>query len=174
MKIVGILQNQWFKNPAKIKQIIAEKIAEGFADAREFYIATFLFWGCLTGRRLRSTLGEAYCNEIVWEECSKEIGGCASSRFPADMEHIQQVIAKHKPTHVIAFGQLAKDALMQLYYGNTDESGDYVLLLAPHPAARQSDVIQQLRNLRKLLDDEREYDANLHRLDTTAQAESEF
>lgn len=162
MKIIGILQNQWFKNPTKIKQMIEDKIREGHADAREFYIATFLFWGCLTGRRLRATLGEEYCNEIIWEECSKEIGGCASSRFPADIQHIQQVIDKHQPTHVIAFGQLAKDALIQLY-----DSGkqDYVLFIAPHPAARQSGVIQQLNNLRKLLDEERVYDANLCRLD---------
>lgn len=167
MKIVAILQNQWFKDPVRVKRII-EEAEKDHPNAREFYIKTFLFWGCLTGRRLRKILGEEYCEEIVWEECSRQIGGCASSRFPADIEHIKQVIAKHKPRIVIAFGQLAKDALMQLYYNNTDESGaqDYVLLIAPHPAARQGDVIQQLRTLRKLLDDEREYDANLHRLDT--------
>lgn len=164
MKIVGILQNQWFKNPAKIKQIIAEKELE-YPNAREFYIATFLFWGCLTGRRLRATLGEDYCNEIVWEECSKEIGGCASSKFPADIQHIKQVIAKHKPTVVIAFGQLAKDALMQLH---TDK---FTLLLAPHPAARQSDVVTQLRNLKQLLDNERAFDEHLHRLHS---AQEEF
>lgn len=167
MKILGILQNQWFKNPAKIKQMIAEKELE-YPNAREFYIATFLFWGCLTGRRLRATLGEDYCNEIVWEECSKEIGGCASARFPADIQHLQRVIDKHKPTHVIAFGQLAKDALMQLYESGR---GDYVLFIAPHPAARQSDVTAQLRNLRKLLDEERAYCANLHRLDCAAETE---
>lgn len=167
MKIVAILQNQWFKNPAKIKQIIAEKESEGFVDAREFYIKTFLFWGCLTGRRLQATLGETYCDEIVWEECSREMGSSASSKFPADMQHIRQVISKHKPNVVIAFGQLAKDALMQIYESGTQ---DYVLLLAPHPAARQGDVLQQLRNLRKLLDKEREYNADLHGLNCAAES----
>lgn len=180
MKIVGILQNQWFKNPAKIKRLIAEKESEGFADAREFYIATFLFWGCLTGRRLRATLGEDYCNEIVWEECSREMGNSASSRFPADLKHIQQVIAKHKPDVVIAFGQLAKDALLQIYQATPHLTQKiFTLLLAPHPAARQGDVLQQLRNLRKLLDDEsllhkETDDANLHRLDSLTEVEGQL
>lgn len=151
MKIVGILQNQWFKNPEKIKRIIADEESKGFADAREFYIKTFLFWGCLTGRRIKSALGEDWIEQIIFEECSREMGNSASSRFPADLKHIQQVIDKHKPTVVIAFGQLAKDALMQLY-----ERNNFVLLLAPHPAARQSDVLQQLRELKRLLDIESE------------------
>lgn len=148
MKVLAFLQNQWFRNPAKIKQIIQD--AE-FPDAREFYIKTFLFWGCLTGRRIKAALGEAWIEQITFEECSREMGNSASSRFPADLQHIQQVIDKHKPTVVIAFGQLAKDALMQLY-----ERNSFVLLLAPHPAARQSDVSQQLRELKRLLDIESE------------------
>lgn len=152
MKIVAILQNQWFKNPAKIKQMIAERELT-YPNAREFYIKTFLFWGCLTGKRLQQNLGEDYCKEIIWEECSKEIGACASARFPADITHIQSVIDKHKPTHIIAFGQIAKDALMQIY-----AKRDFILLLAPHPAARQSGVIKQLKDLKELLDKEREYE----------------
>lgn len=131
-------------------------------NAREFYIKTFLFWGCLTGRRLKKELGEEYCDKIVWEEVSPEIGGYSAAKFPPDYLHISKVIEKHKPTHIIVFGKIAESVLMELYHA--DKLPDIVLLVAPHPAARQGNiVIQQLRMLRKLLDEEKEYEnANLH------------
>lgn len=93
MKILAFLQNQWFKDPEGVKAMFAEH-----PERRERYIEAFLFMGCLTGRRLKSALGEELCNQIVWEEISPEIGGHASSKFPPDLAHI---IGKHKPDVVI-------------------------------------------------------------------------
>lgn len=137
-KIVAFLQNQWFKDPERIKSIIAKRIAlelRGDGDnmtaheVREEYIAYFLFLGCLTGRRLKAVFGDE-TRRIVWEEVSREIGGHASSCFPADDAHIREVLDRHKPDIVLAFGKIACDALSRL------RPAAATLIRGPHPAAR--------------------------------------
>lgn len=83
MVILAILQNQWFRNPAK-----AREIYERNPELRNKLIAGFLFSGCLTGRRLQSAFGDL-CDSIIWEESSPEIGGFSVSKFTHDPEHIK-------------------------------------------------------------------------------------
>lgn len=149
MKIVAFMQNQWFKNPERVKATIARTIekeaARGTRDAqavREYYIAAFLFMGCLTVRRLKMALGEDLCDSIIWEEQSPEIGGKSSSVFPPDFVHIRRVLGIHDPSHVVAFGVHAQGALLEIQ--QRDQSR-WKLILAPHPAARQENVMERLK-----------------------------
>lgn len=129
IKILAFLQNQWFKDPEGVKAMMEEH-----PDRRERYIKAFLFMGCLTGKRLRSALGEELCDSIVWEEISPEIGGHSASKFPPDLPHIRKVIEKHSPDIVLAFGALAKDGV-RFVCCDTDVKHPCVMF-APHPAAR--------------------------------------
>ena len=90
MKIVAILQNQWFKNPESAKRIYERHAADRVHCAK--FRAAALFMGCLTGRRIRQAFGEDMRHVIAYEEASPEIGGTASSAFPADPEHIRRAI----------------------------------------------------------------------------------
>ena len=121
-KILAFLQNQWFREPEKVKAIM-----ERNPGKRNWFIGTYLFMGCLTGRRLEAALGEDLCNEIIWEEVSPEIGGKSSSAFPADLPHIRRAIEQHKPDVILAFGKIAKDALQCM---------GIKAIFGPHPAAR--------------------------------------
>lgn len=144
MKIVAFLQNQWFKNPALMQRILLEQ----FKGDREKFVATYLFYGCVTGQRLRAALGEDLCDQIVWENASPVIGGEASAKFVADRSHVKRVIEKHEPTHVIGFGKVACDILDEIrtiHQSLHSENVPWKFIRAPHPAARQSDVPMRLK-----------------------------
>jgi hypothetical protein len=158
-KIVAFLQNQWFKDPVNVQRIIdkaIEREASGAFDhfrnrktadeIREYFISAFLFMGCHTGKQLRRAFGEDLCNKIVWQEQSPHLGNMASATFPPDMVHIYNVLRRHQPTHVIALGKLASEALTKASVGKP-----WVLLTGPHPAARQKNVFQELCSLGKAL-----------------------
>lgn len=151
VRIVAFLQNQWFRDPERVKKIIAMTVADeaerGGKDAeavREFYIASFLFMGCLTGRRLQEALGEELCDQIVWEECSREIGGQASSKFPPDPDHIHAVLRRHNPHIVLAFGSVATPAVTAAVL----KTNIKWLVCGPHPAARFGNIPAALRDMR--------------------------
>lgn len=138
MTILAFLQNIWFKNPEQARAIFARN-----PERRNQLIGTFLFMGCLSGKRLEQAFGDL-CDEIIWEECSPEIGGQSSAAFPADFEHISGAINKHNPDVILAFGKLASDALRKV-------APDQKLICGPHPAARYG-AIEGLKQVRKELD----------------------
>ncbi len=151
-KIVAFLQNQWFRDPERVKSIIAEttkrEADRRTADEiREWYIACFLFMGCLTGRRLRSSLGEELTSLIVWEECSREIGGYSASAFPSDLNHMRDVLNRHNPDAVVAYGKIASDALQII----SNERKSLRVIYAPHPAARHGSVMSDLIRVKRAL-----------------------
>lgn len=156
VKIVAILQNQWFKDPEGVKAMMEEH-----PERRERYIEAFLFMGCLTGRRLRSAFGEELCDRIIWEEASPEIGGAANSRFPADARHIAGVILKHRPAVVIALGTIAANGVMAaLDHASIQQQAERLelqIITGPHPAARQ-DPMPRLREIGSTLRAAREED----------------
>lgn len=138
MKILAFLQNQWFHNPEAIKAQFARR-----PEMRNALIGTYLFMGCLTGRRLAAALGDDLCDQIIWEECSPEIGGKSSAAFPADLKHIRHAITEHMPDLILAFGKLAGDALRTL-------KPSQPVIYGPHPAARFG-AIEGLNTLAKEL-----------------------
>jgi hypothetical protein len=141
MTILAFLQNQWFREPEKVKAVYA-----CYPEHRNRLIAAYLFMGCQTGKRLRATLGATLCKQIVWEECSPEIGGHANSAFPADLDHMRAAITKHKPDVVVTFGKLATEAIQKL-------APACRVITGPHPTSRNSPVPElyaigrQLRHL---------------------------
>lgn len=139
-RIVAFLQNQWFKNPERHKAFAAKH-----PELREDLIARFLFAGCKTGRVLRAALGDALCDEIIWEETSREIGGYSGAIFPPDHEHINAVCLKHNPDVILAFGKQATEALRQ-------RDGIEDLFCGPHPANRRNDTHQLLFEMRRQID----------------------
>lgn len=143
MKILAILQNQWFKDPEKTEAMYARR-----PDLRNYYIGKFLFMGCKTGKVLQQAFGEELCDRIIWEEASPKIAGISSGVFPADLDHIKSAIEKHKPDVIVCFGNIAGDGVGQLRIS-------IPVLNAPHPAARNNPipalmtVAEKLRNLEK-------------------------
>jgi len=140
VKILAIMQNQWFRDPMNAANIMerAEK-----AGRRNQLIARFLFAGCQSGKRLRAALGAELCDQIIWEEASRNIGGVPSSSFPADVEHIRRAIRTHRPKIVLTLGVVAKvglDKALPSVIGL-----NIVPIYGPHPAARHATVMQELR-----------------------------
>jgi len=142
MKILAILQNQWFKNPAKAREIYARN-----PELRNQLIKRFLFAGCLTGRRLSEAFGDL-CDLIIWEEASPEVGGFSASKFAPDPDHIKAAIEKHQPDVVLCLGKIASDAVRSVCC-DTDVRHPAVMF-APHPAAR-SDPMPALREIANTL-----------------------
>lgn len=120
MKIVAFLQNQWFKDPEWAKQMLQRY-------PRHRFLHCTLFMGCKTGQNLRIAFGDL-CEEIYWEEVSREIGGHSSSAFPPDLEHISAVLDQQRPDVVLAFGKIATKGVKACWQGRMIEY--------PHPAAR--------------------------------------
>jgi hypothetical protein len=134
VKVVAFLQNQWFKEPERVREIYAKRPA-----LREELNKRFLFAGCLTGRRLRKAFGEL-CGSIVWEEVSREVAGESSGCFDPDPSHIGAVINKHKPDIILIFGKVALEGVSL-----APEACGIELITCPHPASRQKDVVEQLQ-----------------------------
>lgn len=148
MIILGVMQNQYFNDPDKIRRTLAS-----FGDdvaRREKYrrrlIAFALFRGCKSGRVLERVFGEELCGRIVWEEASREIGGHASSVFPADVAHLTATIADVQPGVIVGFGQVACQGIERAL-----GSKRVPFVRTIHPAAR-TNAIEQLQLARSLLD----------------------
>src|SRR5687768_9061735 len=127
----------WFKDPVRM----AELRGGAFKGDREKFIRTWLFSSCQTGTRLRRAFGEDLCDEIVWEETSRKMGGYSASAYPAEPEHMLAVIKRHNPDLVITFGKVAQRGLAEAY-GMI--AIPFNLIEAPHPAARHKTVFQEL------------------------------
>jgi hypothetical protein len=117
---------------------------------RSLFIKRALFAGCLTGRRLRAAFGELH-EDIHWEEISREIGGHASSVFPADQKHIVEVLANEKPKIILTFGKLAGAAIepaISAALANGDLDWRPHMISGPHPAARGVNTVDDLNRMR--------------------------
>lgn len=136
MNVVAFLQCLWLKDPVRGKESMAYMEKLGL---REKFLARLLFHGGKSGRVLRSTLHH-WCDRIIWEECTREIGGNSGAVFPPDHQHMREVICKHAPLYVLSFGKVATEAVEQLHLEGI------VHIPAVHPAARQK-AIPSLRSV---------------------------
>jgi len=135
--VLAFMQNQWFRDPERVRQILAS----GKVDRRDF-IRRSLFAGCQSGRTLRAVFGKELCQEIVWEEASPQIGGHASSKYDPDQAHILKAIVEVNPVVVIAFGVVARRGL---------EGIRKDVIYAPHPVARHPGARAELIEARDRL-----------------------
>ncbi len=159
--VVAFMQNMWVRNPEKVKAMIARH----GEDFRRRFIAYSLFRGCLTGRRLKAAFG-VLCDDIVWEESTREIGGTANSYFPANLDHMIDVARTYKPRIVVTFGAAAWNAVCDVQEKSSCLD-DCQFVRAMHPAARHPDIMgnlneaaDQLRRLVKQLNDKDQATAN--------------
>ena len=131
--ILAFLQNQWFKDPEKVKSIY-----ERYPHKRNHFIREFLFMGCQTGKRIMAAFGEDLCYRIIWEDASPELGNFSASKFKADHQHIKNAIDKFSPNVLICFGKIAEDAVKDVVKEMVFLEGkaDIPVLSVPHPAAR--------------------------------------
>lgn len=133
--VVAFLQNQWFKDVERMEKIQASFIERFHPIGREKFVETFLFYSCMTGKRIKHCFGEDLTEKIVWEETSMKMGGTASSVFKADYDHMLAVLAKHEPKIVLAFGKVASEACRSLESEGLWSPG-VTLMCGPHPVAR--------------------------------------
>lgn len=143
MKVVAFMQCLWLKNA------VAGRLSQDRMDAigkRERWLRTLLFYGGKSGTVLRQTLGDEWCDRIVWDEITRQIGDHSAACFPPDYDHIKAVLAKHRPTVVVAVGSQAKTALEAF------TAPSWRLLCVPHPAARGSLARAPLAALKVTLD----------------------
>src|SRR5580704_6078428 len=136
MVILAFLQNQWFKDPEKVRALFARR-----PDLRNDMIRRYLFMGCHTGKQLRKAFGEALCDRIIWEEVSLQIGGHSASKFPADLKHMTEAIVRTQPDIILAFGRIASDAIAELNGGKCPIPCTHIFF-APHPAARNNPMAE--------------------------------
>lgn len=145
MKILGVLQNQWVRDPERTRALIAEKGPE----YRRRLLHYALFAGCLTGRRLKAWLGDELCGQIEWEEASPEITGHSSGNPKPDPEHVRAAIERVRPDVVLAFGVNAANAVMgamqSMHRNPAGERMEFRLICVGHPAARNEMLREQAR-----------------------------
>jgi len=146
MKVLAILQNQWFHDPDKVRLTL-----DRHPEWRRRYIHYALFAGCRTGNILKAGLGEEWCRKIVWEEASPQIGGEASSVFPADPAHLRAVIDEVKPTVILALGRIASDGIAAIMPMPSLVPVATIINVI-HPTARGVDTLPLLRDARAILD----------------------
>lgn len=141
MTILAFLQNQWFRDPERVRTMVARNGEEYRRRLMVYALAQ-----SHSGRRLRAQFGDLFLT-IRWEEVSPQIGSHSASVFPADHDHIRRLLAEVRPDVVLGFGALAREALPLLHAGP--------MLFAPHPAARGAGTATALAEcadrLRKLL-----------------------
>lgn len=144
MKILCILQNQWFKDPERVK-----KMLEGRDETfRRAFIKRALFHSCRTGKVLQQVFGDAWIDQMTFEEASREIGDHSASKFKHDPGHILKVVREVAPDLILAFGKVAEDAVSAVMWGCKSPTRIY----GPHPTARGDDTIFRLQAMRKRLE----------------------
>lgn len=134
MIVFGLLQNQWFKDPERAREVFA-RCRTGDERRRLLKAALDLSH---TGRVLRRVFGDLY-NQLIVENASPEIGGRSSAVYRADHHHILMTLHEVRPDVVFAFGVQARLGLQKFH--NTP----WVMIEAPHPAARYPAVERDLR-----------------------------
>jgi hypothetical protein len=155
MKTVGFLQNQWFKRMGpdtdarqiRRKAILDTELLLSTPERREQMIAMYLFMGCLTGRRLLRAFGSSLCDDIVWEECSRHYGWESGCKFDPDPKHMLDVLTRHRPAVVVAFGGVARCGLALPEVSSELRRMTVRIIIGPHPAARGGSVGSELRSV---------------------------
>lgn len=155
--ILAFLQNMWVKNPESCRKIVERHAHE--PDFWNSWVRRLLFAGGLTGKRIIKVFGKELAWEIIYDECTKEIAGDSKYCPKPDLKHIEEAIKKINPDIIITFGRVATKAVFDVThsescYGYQDirfdpyEQYEHIkFLVAPHPAARQPEKINELNEV---------------------------
>lgn len=138
MIVLGLLQNQWARNPQAVEAMFARH------PKRRHELIARLLMQSYSGRRLKEAFG-TWVNRMVWEEASPGIVGLSGGCLAPDVEHINRTLREMSPDIVITFGKQA-----ELGLARSSWTGPTVT--ATHPAARAGDMPQRLRDACRELD----------------------
>lgn len=103
-----------------------ENIIEFYRDDPDYH--RDILAASMSGARIKKAFGKLF-KEIIWDNANWRPGTRASTKMPADPEHMQRQIDKYHPTLIITFGTEARDALLAVTY-------DCPVLHCHHPNAR--------------------------------------
>lgn len=103
-----------------------ENIIEFYRDDPDYH--RDILAASMSGARIKKAFGKLF-KEIIWDNANWRPGTRASTKMPADPEHMQRQIDKYHPTLIITFGTEARDALLAVTY-------DCPALHCHHPNAR--------------------------------------
>lgn len=150
--VVAFLQNAWFKNPERIRAIF--DLHKDDLGRQAKLHATYLFYGCLTGRRIYKAFGEGdeIRHDIIWENANPGFVDQSSGKLPADPAHIRKIIDHFKPSIILTFGTIATNGVVPICMV---EYPSVKLISGPHPAARHKTVVQELAEMAKQLQEAR-------------------
>lgn len=143
MKILGVLQNQWFKDPVRAKAMLDAGVIRYGDIYRDRFIKMTLFMGCLTGRRIEAAFGPLV-DDMKFCEASAEIGENANLAPEFDIDHLHATFLRLQPDIVVAFGNIAKAGVAAVLKERSFPSVPSHVLCASHPAARGPDVMKLL------------------------------
>lgn len=144
MIVMAFLQNMWLRDPQSAQRMIARDTT---GRLRGMIIRRALFAGCKTGRVLMAQLGKHWCNHIIWEEASPVITDNPKACPEADPAHVAGALDKHKPDVVVCFSRHAYPAVFHACH-----TRGIKCISSRHPAARQTDTPERIREVRQQLD----------------------
>lgn len=130
--ILGLLQNQWARNPKAVADMFARH-----PEHRNQLIGRMLMQS-VSGRHLQGAFGD-WTERITWENASPGIVGHSGGSLPPDVEHINRTLTSLSPALVITFGRQAE-------WGVAHSSWTGPTIAPPHPAARCGDMHERLRD----------------------------
>jgi hypothetical protein len=150
--VLVILQNQWFKDPVRVRAIYGKYIAEKDWHSVEYLNGAYLYRGCKTGEKIKRAFGESSLDWNYWE-ATPQIAGKSDGVFPPDPDWIAIGIRHFKPDIVIPFGQVAKKGLeTAVKMVLSPDEDTFSVLYAPHPAARYPSVEWDLQAVARRLE----------------------
>lgn len=138
MTTLALLQNQWFKDPARWERLMS-------SPRRREYLRNALFYTCLTGKRLLAAGFDP--DAIIWENVHPKIGSKPSDCFGVLQSHVNQIYHEVQPDIILRFGKVAQSCELPANF-----RFDYVID-GPHPAARHPTCLDELRQINARLID---------------------
>lgn len=165
--VLAFLQNAYTRDEETAKRLEADFANPRLTGRMQFIRKCGLFDGRnYTGLTIKRIFGEKVCDAIWWENASPRWGWRSDHKFPADMDHIARLCEDKRPQIVLTFGRIATDALADLK-GQFDSPLRFTDIIAgPHPAARDAQKWQKLRDMNARLIDLAQFDEcpHCHRL----------
>lgn len=113
MKILCLLANTWHPDPTALHQLLSRQ-----PDRRHEAIARHLFYTKnLTGSRILTVFGQHFkAHHAIFEHASTTSPaiGDSGGRPAYNVEHVRQVINRHRPDVILAVGVGPQDAIKDM------------------------------------------------------------
>lgn len=136
MQVLGLLQNTWAHDSSQVEELMSR--------FGRHAIVTRLLMESLTGKCIKRYLPDWY-QRIIYENSSPRILSRNAACSTVDLPHVRRVVADVEPNVIVAFGDVAGNALRRLRW----QKGPGII--TRHPMAREAGVTDRLREINTLL-----------------------